>query len=301
MSAYFRYFGLERDPFLDTADPYFYCELGALRRARERLSASLEGCRGLAVVLGEPGAGKTSLSAALEGELIQNDRIVLGKILDPSFATEVEFLIAVGRVFGVALPPRSPSSLRNALKNYLYETAAVEKRTPVLIIDEAQHLSDECLESLRTLLNFQIPERKLLNVVLFAQNELEERLCEGAGMADRVDVWVRLDRLDDAGAAEVLDYRLERAGWTGDPPLFAHDGRALAISAASGIPRRLNALAHDAMQEAADRASTLVNRDHVGAAVAARATPTPRSAKAPQHAKRRTNFFSRLFARRPSA
>lgn len=296
MPAYFRYFGLERDPFLDTADPYFYCELSSLRRARERLAATLDGGRGLAVVLGEPGAGKTSLSAALEGELLRNDRIVLGKVLDPSFSSEAEFLIAVGRVFGVALPPRSPAALRNALKNYLYETAAVEKRTPILIVDEAQTLSDECLESLRALLNFQIPERKLLNVALFGQNELEERLREKSGLADRVDVWVRLDRLDDADAAAVFDYRLERAGPSGDAPIFSHDARALAIAAASGIPRRLNALAHDAMQEAADRASTLVNADHVRAAAAARVAPKAPTSKPSQTAPS-VNFLTRLFAR----
>lgn len=297
MPAYFRYFGLERDPFLDTADPYFYCELGTLRRARERLAASVEGSRGLAVVLGEPGTGKTSLSTALEGELLRNDRIVLGKILDPSFSSEAEFLMAVGRVFGVALPPRSPAALRNALKNYLYETAAVDKRTPVLIVDEAQNLDDACLESLRTLLNFALPERKLVNVVLFAQRELEERLSQTAGMADRVDVWFRLDRLADADAGTVFDYRLERAGPTGGAPIFSHDARALAIAASGGIPRRLNALAHDAMQEAAERASTLVNADHVRAAIAARTLPNVRVG-APQRAATPSGFFARLFARR---
>ena len=107
MSKYYRYFGLERDPFLDTADPYFYCELGVLRQAKERLASSIESSRGLTVILGEPGTGKTSLSGALEQEMLQDDRIVLGKILDPSFATETEFLIAIGRVFGLSLPPRS--------------------------------------------------------------------------------------------------------------------------------------------------------------------------------------------------
>ncbi|MHB8230581.1 MAG: hypothetical protein ACYDG0_07305, partial [Vulcanimicrobiaceae bacterium] len=78
MSKYFRYFGLERDPFLDTADPYFYCELGALRKAKERLNAAVDESRGLTIVLGEPGTGKTSLSGALEQELLQDDRVLLG-------------------------------------------------------------------------------------------------------------------------------------------------------------------------------------------------------------------------------
>ncbi|MHB8142013.1 MAG: ExeA family protein, partial [Vulcanimicrobiaceae bacterium] len=69
MSKYFRFFGLERDPFLDTADPYFYCELGAVRRAKERLAGSVQASRGLTIVLGDPGTSKTSLCGALEQEL----------------------------------------------------------------------------------------------------------------------------------------------------------------------------------------------------------------------------------------
>src|SRR5487761_2148030 len=151
MAPYFRFFGLERDPFLDTADPFFYCELGALRRARERLFESVDASRGLTVVIGEPGTGKTSLCSALESELLQDDATLLGKILDPTFNGEVEFLIAIGRVFGLALPPRSPAALKNALKNFFFETAVLEQRKLVLIIDEAQTLSDENLEALRLL------------------------------------------------------------------------------------------------------------------------------------------------------
>ena len=180
MSKYYRYFGLERDPFLDTADPFFYCELGTLRKAKERLAGSVDASRGLTVVLGEPGTGKTSLSGALEQDLLADDRVVLGKILDPTFASDVEFLIAVGRVFGLALPPRSSAALKNALKNFFFETAILEKRTLVLAIDEAQNLSDENLEALRLLLNYHVPQRKLLNMVLFGQPELEQRIAARA-------------------------------------------------------------------------------------------------------------------------
>src|SRR5579862_8952679 len=176
MSRYYRFFGLERDPFLDTADQYFYCELGALRKAKDRRIDSVDSSRGRTIVLGDPGTGKTSLSGAVEQELLADERVVLGKILDPMFATDVEFLIAVGRVFGLALPPRSSAALKNALKNFFFETAILEKRTLVLIIDEAQNLSEENLEALRLLLNYHVPQRKLLNILLFGQGELEKRI-----------------------------------------------------------------------------------------------------------------------------
>jgi MSHA biogenesis protein MshM len=314
MSRYYRFFGLERDPFLDTADPYFYCELGALRKAKERLFDSVDASRGLTVVLGAPGTGKTSLSGALEQELLAEDRVVLGKILDPTFATDTEFLIAVGRVFGLALPPRSSAALKNALKNFFFETAVLEKRTLVLIIDEAQNLSDENLEALRLLLNYQVPQRKLLNILLFGQGELESRINNRGNLADRVDGWIRLEQLDEPTLLAVLDYRLSRAGLAPGTQLFSPDARELLAQSSGGIPRRMTMIAHLAMQEAADRASTLVLEDHVSASLMARGiapppkpkpivietTPAPvlQNGETTVEIERPVGFFSRLFARR---
>src|SRR5579884_447558 len=297
MSKYYRYFGLERDPFLDTADPYFYCELGARRKAKDRLAASVDESRGLTVVLGEPGTGKTSLSGALEQDLLQDDRFVLGKILDPTFATEVEFLIAVGRVFGLSLPARSSASLKNALKNFFFETAVLENRTLVLVIDEAQNLSDDCLEALRLLLNYHVPQKKLLNILLFGQRELERRIEGRQNLADRVDSWIRLELLDETMAGAVLDFRLTRAGLTPGQQIFSPEARTLLLHSSSGLARRLTMLAHLSMEEAADRASTLVREDHVKSALTARGISL---AKAPVHASANGNgagFFDRLFTR----
>lgn len=307
MSRYYRFFGLERDPFLDTADPYFYCELGVLRRAKDRLIDSVDASRGLTVVLGDPGTGKTSLSGALEQELLADERVVLGKILDPSFATDVEFLIAVGRVFGLALPPRSSAALKNALKNFFFETAILEKRTLVLLVDEAQNLGEENLEALRLLLNYHVPQRKLLNILLFGQNELEGRIAEKGNLADRVDGWIRLNRLDDAMSAAVLDFRLQRAGLPPGQQVFTADAREMLVRGSAGLPRRLTMVAHLAMEEAADRASTLVNEDHVITAMAMRGIVVDRKPVASALNGNAHNgsadgsdrgFFRRLFARR---
>lgn len=300
MSKYYRYFGLERDPFLDTADPYFYCELGALRKAKDRLAASVDESRGLTVILGEPGTGKTSLSGALEQDLLQDDRVVLGKILDPTFATEVEFLMAVGRVFGLSLPPRSSAALKNALKNFFFETAVLESRTLVLIVDEAQNLSDEGLEALRLLLNYHVPQKKLLNILLFGQSELERRVNERRNLVDRVDSWIRLQPLDDAMTGAILDYRLSRAGLGAGQQIFTPGAREILTRNSAGLPRRLTMLAHLSMEEAADRASTLVREDHVRAALTARGiadTPPVAQPVIEPAANGESGFFSRLFTR----
>ncbi len=171
MMPYYQHFGLERDPFLDTADPHFYRSTGSLAHAKNRLVSSIEQSRGLMIVVGDPGTGKTSLAGAVERELLSREKLRLGKILDPSFAGDIEFLVTIGRSFGLAFPPRSPAALKNALKNFFYDTAVVEGSTVALFIDESQNLSDENLETLRLLLNFDVPERKLLNIVLFGQSE----------------------------------------------------------------------------------------------------------------------------------
>jgi len=311
MSRYFEFFGLERDPFLDTADPFFYCEFGALRKAKERLYASVDASRGLTVILGDPGTGKTSLSGALEQELLADERVVLAKILDPAFATEVEFLVAIGRVFGLALPPRSSAALKNALKNFFFETAILEQRSLVLAIDEAQNLSDENLEALRLLLNYHVPQRKLLNILLFGQSELAQRIRAKGNLEDRVDDWIRLERLDPGMASAVLDFRLAKAGLPEGRQFFTPDARTLMIDAADGLPRRLTMLAHTALQEACDRASTLVNEDHVRAAmlvrgIAARPPVPPAPPRVeipiaePEPAPAPRGFLGRLFARRSS-
>jgi len=252
MTPYYRHFGLERDPFLDTADPHFYRTTPDLSRVRERLVGGVLESRGLQVVVGDPGTGKTSLMAQIERELLGHDEVRLGKILDPSFATETEFLLGVARSFGLALPPRSPAALKNALKNFLYDAAVLDGLTLALLIDEAQNASDEIFEVLRLLLNYDVPQRKLLNVVLFGQTELRPRLDARRNLADRVDEWYELGALDDNEARALIAYRVARAGGVdGVEALFDPDAVAAVVAASGGTPRRLLTLAHATLREAA--------------------------------------------------
>jgi type II secretory pathway predicted ATPase ExeA len=264
MIPYFRHFGLERDPFLDTADPHFYRTTPALGRARTRLVAGVLESRGLQVVVGDPGTGKTSLMAQVERELLGRDDVRLAKILDPSFASETEFLLGVARAFGLALPPRSPAALKNALKNYLYDAAVLDGLTLALLIDEAQNASDEIFEVLRLLLNYDVPQRKLLNVVLFGQSELRARLEGRRNLADRVDGWIVLDPLDVSESRAMLAYRLTRAGAADLAALFDEDAVEAIVASAGGTPRRLLTLAHATLRDAATQGrprATLLDAD----------------------------------------
>jgi type II secretory pathway predicted ATPase ExeA len=252
MHPYYRHFALERDPFLDTADPHFYRTTPALARARDRLVAGVLESRGLQVVVGDPGTGKTSLMAQVERELLARDDVRLGKILDPSFSSETEFLLGVARSFGLALPPRSPAALKNALKNFLYDAAVLDGLTLALLIDEAQNARDEIFEVMRLLLNYDIPQRKLLNIILFGQSELRERIAARRNLADRVDGWITLDPFDPNEARALLSFRIARAGSSVDlAAVLDEDAVDAIVRASAGTPRRLLTLAHATLRDAA--------------------------------------------------
>ena len=300
MARYWHHFGLERDPFLDTADPHFAFETPALRRDIARLTGSVEESLGLAVVAGPAGVGKTTVSTIVEHVLIRQDRMLVGKILDPSFSTADELLTAVARVFGLPLGNRSTASAKNALKNYLFDMVMLEQRTPVLLVDEAQLLPASGLDEIRLLLNFETPERKLLNVVLFGRSEIEAQIAQRDGFADRVATWVRLGPLDTDEIAALIDYRITRAG--GRSRLFSADARSGIVTASNGVPRRGGRVARSAMIEASERGSDTVFDDHVAAAVRTLgATMEERTPGTRADDRGAANPLGRLFVRRSNA
>ena len=294
MTPYYRQFGLERDPFLDTADPHFYRTTPGLARARERLFGGVLESRGLQVVVGDPGTGKTSLMAQLERDLLGSDEIRIGKILDPSFASETEFLLGVARSLGLALPPRSPSALKNALKNYLYDAAVLDGLTLALLVDEAQNATDEIFEVLRLLLNYDVPQGKLLNVVLFGQSELRERIRVRRNLEDRVDGWIALAPLDPNESRALIVHRIARARGTADAAtIFDADALEAIVGIAGGTPRRLLTLAHATLREAAAHGRPRATRVDAEAAARIRglaataALRAPGDAAPPERAQRR--------------
>jgi general secretion pathway protein A len=245
-------FGLSRDPFLDTADPAFYYDTLFGAHGRRRLVECLAQGRGLAVVVGPIGAGKTTLFNAVQQELLADDRAIVGSILDPTFTSESEFLTAVADAFGFDVDPEAPPrAIRDAIKRALFDVASSQRQS-ILFIDEAQLLPETLFEPLRALLNYQVDDRKLLCIAMSGQMELAAAVLRHPNFSDRVALWIELGPLSEVEAAGLLHHRLRCAGYSADRSPFDDEALHVLWSHSAGIPRRLTTLARESMEVAAE-------------------------------------------------
>lgn len=260
-------FGLRRDPFMDTADPAFYYETIAGANSRRRLAECVLAGRGLAAVLGPIGVGKTTLCNAVQLDVLASPTCKAGLILDPTFADEVDFLRTIAASLDVELGAAAATQreVKEQLKRALFASSLAGSQY-VLFIDEAQLLPEALLETLRSLLNYQVDERKLLAIALSGQPELAQSLARHPGLADRIALWLELGPLAESEAAALLDHRLRTAGYAAARSPFVPEAASLIWRLSGGLPRRLTAIAREAMEVAAERGARTVEPGDVDAA-----------------------------------
>ncbi len=246
---YFEVLGLAKEPFMDTADPYFFHTTPDREEILTRLEVAVRVGRGLSIVLGDVGSGKTTLAQTLEQNLLQDEAFVLGKIIDPSFSSEFLFLTQIAMIFKIEYSTGNLLELKNAIKNFLYTTGVEEKKTILLIIDEAQKLSEENLETLRILLNYQAPDRKLLNIILFGQPELMEQMNKRPNLVDRISCFFFLSPLDKKGTHELIGFRLRQAGLPDDREIFNPEAKDRIYEFSGGNVRKIVNLCHELIEE----------------------------------------------------
>ncbi|MBM3462783.1 MAG: transposase [Armatimonadetes bacterium] len=263
---YYESLGLVREPFMDTADPYFFYQSHSHKETLQRLEISVRLGRGLNLILGDVGTGKTTLAQALEMELIKDDTFVTCKIMDPTYSSEEEFLEAMLMLFQLEPQPgASRLSIKNTLKNHLYHLGVEQNKRVVLVIDEGQKLTYPCLENLRLFLNYQTPQRKLLNIVIFSQLEILPVIRAKANFTDRIAVLYKLEPFSREETHRMIDYRLQRAGLSKPRDLFTTEAKDLIFERTRGKPRRITMLCHNAVEEAIIRNQDTVDADIIRA------------------------------------
>jgi general secretion pathway protein A len=264
---YTTHFGLTAEPFSLTPDPEFLYLSPGHAEALAALKIGLLGRRGVILMTGEVGTGKTTLTYALMHALGDTVRTAYVSNTRAGFDALLQLALAD---FGVTPASAARIDLLTALNRLLRECAEHDV-TATLIVDEAQNLDPDTFEQLRLLTNFETFTHKLLQIVLVGQPELAVRMREPAlrALTERVAVHCQLAPLGERESRAYLDYRLLRAG--GSTRLFDHDARGILLAAATGLPRRINILSHTALLFAYGRGAARVTRPIAELAVAQRA------------------------------
>jgi MSHA biogenesis protein MshM len=240
---YLEHFKLSVSPFSLAPNTEFFCELPTHQEALNVLLFSLKQGDGFIKIIGEVGTGKTLLCRILLNKLDEN--FVTAYIPNPE-QSGYGLRRALAHELGLVIEGDS-SQLTEIINQRLLELHKQGKNT-VLIVDESQALPDECLETIRLLTNLETEERKLLQVVLFGQEELETKLNKNSmrQLKQRIVFSYRLRPLTKEETNLYLSHRLAKAGHTFGK-LFSPRAKKKLYRASHGLPRVLNVLCHKAL------------------------------------------------------
>jgi general secretion pathway protein A len=240
---------LEKEPFSTSPDPTFFYRSTEHYTALNRLEIAIRLKRGLSVVLGNVGTGKTTLSRALFQSFYgEEDRYVFHMILDPAFKSEYQFLAHLTKLFGISPFFRSTIDHREAIEKYLFHQCVEEGKTVVLLIDEGQKLTQPQIEVLRTLLNYETNEYKMLQLVIMAQMELLPRIKKIRNFIDRISLKYIINPLDEYETGKLIDFRLRQAGYGEERNLFSKEAVQNIYAYTQGYPRQIARICHTAME-----------------------------------------------------
>lgn len=270
--SYYRILGFDKEPFSTSPDPEFFYSSREHERALTNMLIELRLKRGLSVVLGDVGTGKTTLSRKLIQDLKAREDCIFHIILDPSFEDRQSFLYSLARNFGI--PVETPGGqlpsmawLRESLERFLFQKGVVEQKTVILIVDEAQKLDGQSLESLRLLLNYETNQFKLLQLVLLGQIELLPMIKHIPNFFDRISFKSVLNPLDYDEMKELIFFRLGQAGYASRMDLFLEEALREIHQYTRGYPRQVTMLCHRALKDMLMKNKFVVDREIVASII----------------------------------
>lgn len=235
---YNNFYGLRVAPFNITSDPQFFFESSSHKDAYAAVLFGIKEKKGIILVTGEVGTGKTTLCRTILNKL--DPKIKVSLLLNPYFS-EVQLLQAIVEDFGLQLEKKTRLDIIKKLNAFLIEVN-LQGGNAVLIIDEAQNLTNRQLEQVRLLSNLETSEEKLLQIVLVGQPELIEKLNQFRLRQIRQRIFIKhnITPLQEEEVKDYVEFRLSRAGDTGIKIL--PQSYRIIYEFSRGIPRLINIL-----------------------------------------------------------
>ena len=236
--------GLKTDPFSTSPNVDLFFPAVQHRQCLEGLELAIRMRRGLSVIRGGIGVGKTTISR----KLIRNfkaepDDFDFYLILDPKFESELILLKYIIDLFGVSNTGESVQECRNIIENYLLKIGVEQGKILVLIIDEGQNLPGEMLDVFRTLLNFETDDFKLLQLIIFGQPEMGAMIHKYPNFEDRISFDFEIGPIALEDMRGMIDHRIEVSG--GKPGSWFTEKAILKIyKNTQGYPRKVTQLCH---------------------------------------------------------
>jgi len=286
--SYEDFFRLREQPFSNAPDARYYFNSSQHSQALLRLKHAARTNVGLAVLVGDIGAGKTTLARHLLDDLDEREFESALLVIVHSSITSEWLLRKIAAQLGVEVIPEGKIETLAAIYHRLLKIRE-EGRKAVVLIDEAQMLqSRELMEEFRGLLNLELPAHKLITFIFFGLRSLDQTLALDEPLQQRVALRYRLSAMGLDSTAAYIRHRLQVAGGP-DREIFRPEAMQLIHRYARGIPRLINVICDNCLFEA-----YLIRKDHIDASVvegvvadlglksgALPPAPAPAAAKAP--------------------
>lgn len=245
--GYTDYFNFEREPFSNAPNDKFYFNSDQHNQALLRLKYSVDSDKGLAVLVGGVGTGKTTLARRMLDNLPVEKYESSLLVMIHSAVTPEWILSRICMQLGVKNPDINPLKMLKQLYERLLQIEK-EGRKAVVLIDEAQMLQTrELMEEFRGLLNLEIPDKKLLNIIFFGLPALDDVMKLDEPLAQRVAFKYTLKPLSAEDTKQYINYRLEVAGCEKSP--IVDNALPLIQKYSGGVPRLINTICDNALFE----------------------------------------------------
>lgn len=244
---YLSFYGLEQEPFSNTPVSRFYYDSTQHSQAFLRLNRVASQMKGFATLIGDIGAGKTTLARKLLDSFPENEFEAALLVIIHAGITSDWILRRIAQQLGIQKPARQKLPLLNQLYRRLLQISESGKKA-VVLIDEAQMLqTKEIMEEFRGLLNLETHEKKLITFIFFGLPELESSLKLDPPLMQRIASRCYLGALDQESCAKYIQHRLNIVG--ADRTIFNSGAVEAIFRYSQGIPRLINTLADNALFE----------------------------------------------------